>query len=510
MRRPALLALLPLLLLLPACGGEEPPPRILVLGLDGATFDLLDPWLEAGDLPHLAALRDGGVSGDLLSVIPPLSPPAWSTAATGVNPGAHGVFDFFRLDPDSTVAYAVTGDSRRVPGVWSLFSDAGRRAGILNIPVTDPPDPIDGYAVAGFPHPDTTGWAHPPELEDRLRADGYQLDELNQVLRDGEERAFADHMLHGLRARRAAAETLLREYPDLDLHWIVFTATDRAQHFFWRFMEEEHPFHDPALAGEFGGFLHDLWVEVDDAVGSLVAIAREQAAADGRDLAVLVISDHGMAPVHRAFRPQSFLRHPPDGSEPITEAYSLENDASILYVPKHGRERNATLSEGEHDRMADEVVRRILAARDPEGGAAPALFGARSEDIYTGRYTALAPDIVFLWREPYYFVNEAGDKDPFGTPKFTFSAHHAPAGIVIAHGPMFRRGTVEGRQSLLDIAPTLLHLGGLPVAGYMEGAVLTPFLDPAWLEAHPVAVDGSEAREVGSDEEGMRAIPYLQ
>jgi predicted AlkP superfamily phosphohydrolase/phosphomutase len=89
-RRFGLLGLVVILAGLPGCGTPtDPPPKVLVIGLDGATFDLLTPWMEQGELPRLRALRDGGISGELLSVIPPLSPPAWTTAATGVNPGKH-------------------------------------------------------------------------------------------------------------------------------------------------------------------------------------------------------------------------------------------------------------------------------------------------------------------------------------------------------------------------------------------------------------------------------------
>jgi predicted AlkP superfamily phosphohydrolase/phosphomutase len=498
--------------LAPGCGGSDPPgTKVLVIGLDGADFTLIGPWMDAGRLPRLRAIRDEGISGPLLSVIPPLSPPAWTTAATGVNPGRHGIFDFFRMDPDSLVAYTETAASRRVPGVWTLLSEAGRRVGILNMPMTDPPDPVDGFQIGGLPHPDSTGFAYPAPLEARLHAEGYRLDRMGEALIPGEEAALEAEILDTFRRRSRLALALGEENPDLDLYWVVFTGTDRMQHFFWKFMEPEHPFHDPGLAPRFGDSILRLYEEVDRVVGELVDQARSQAQGQGRELAVLVISDHGFYGVHRAFRPQSFLRNPPSGEEPITQAYSLETNASMLFVPERGRERNAVLSPEEHDALADTILRRMLEARDPESGASPIAFGARREDVYRGLYVDKAPDLVFLARPPYYLIHEEGDKEPFGTPEFSFSAHHGFRGILMAQGPMFRKGVLEGRQGLIDLAPTLMYLAGEPVPGYMEGEVLTGLIDAGYLDAHPVVRDASESVETGSEDlEPIRAIPYVQ
>jgi predicted AlkP superfamily phosphohydrolase/phosphomutase len=494
------------------CGGHRPPPpKILVIGLDGADWHLIGPWMDAGKLPRLRAIRDEGVSGPLLSTIPPLSPPAWTTAATGVNPGRHGIFDFFRMDFDSLTGYTETAASRRVPGVWTLLSENGRRVGVVNMPMTDPPDPVNGFQIAGMPHPDSLGFAYPPQLEARLHAEGYHLDRMGEALIQGEEADLESEILTTFRRRAKTALALGAENPDLDFYWVVFTGTDRMQHFFWKFMEPDHPFYDPKLAPRFGDSILRLYEEVDTAVGDLVDQARAQARSQGRELAVVVVSDHGFYGVHRVFRPQSLLKNPPDGEKPITEAYCMETNASMIYVPERGRERGATLSPREHDAVVDEILKRMLAARDPETGASPILFGAKREDVYRGLYVDKAPDLLFVARRPYYMMNEAGDKAPFGTPDISFSAHHGFRGILMAQGPMFRKGTLEGKQSLLDLSPTFMYLAGLPVPGYMEGEVLTGMLDPAYVDTHPVVRDTTEAAETGSDDlERIKAIPYVQ
>ena len=119
-------------------------------------------------------------------MIPYLSPPAWASAATGVNPGRHGIYDFHRLDPDSMVAYFETAKSRRSPSVWALLSDAGRRVGILNIPLTDTPEEVNGFLVAGMPHGDSLGYAYPGEVETELHHEGYRLDRMGEALIEGQ------------------------------------------------------------------------------------------------------------------------------------------------------------------------------------------------------------------------------------------------------------------------------------------------------------------------------------
>ena len=333
---------------------------------------------------------------------------------------------------------------------------------------------------------------------------------MGEALIPGAEADLEAEILDTFRRRRDLALDLGARHPDLDLYWVVFTGTDRIQHFFWKFMETDHPFHDPALAERFGDSILGLYREVDAAVGALVDQARTQAAAADRELAVLVLSDHGFYGVHRAFRPQSFLRHPPDGAEPITDAYSLETNASLIQVPVRGRERNATRSPADQDALVDTILERMTAVQDPKTGEHPVRFGARRETLYRGRYVDKAPDLIFLPRQPYYLINEAGDKEPFGTPEFSFSGHHDLRGILIAAGPMFGQGRLEGRQGLLDLAPTLMYLTGLPVPGYLEGRILEPIFTRAYREAHPAIRDTTGARETGGDPEMIESIPYVQ
>src|SRR5467141_3249997 len=100
-------------------------PRVCIIGWDGATFDLIRPWIAEGKLPTLARLMADGASGPLRSTMPPMTFPAWSSFLTGKNPGKHGIFDFTRLRPGSYELEFVNGSQRRAASFWRLLSEAG-------------------------------------------------------------------------------------------------------------------------------------------------------------------------------------------------------------------------------------------------------------------------------------------------------------------------------------------------------------------------------------------------
>src|SRR3989454_5339778 len=128
-------------------------PRLLIVGLDAATFDLICPWIAEGKLPNLAALMKDGAWGRLASILPPITPPAWTSFMTGKNPGKHGIFHFVETERDSYAMNYTNGGSRRSPTVWKLLNAAGFSVGTMNIPFTYPPEALDGFQISGLHTP---------------------------------------------------------------------------------------------------------------------------------------------------------------------------------------------------------------------------------------------------------------------------------------------------------------------------------------------------------------------
>ena len=145
------------------------PPKLIILGLDSATWDLLGPWIDAGRLPHFAKIRSQGCNGHLKSIFPPITPGAWTSFLTGSNPGKHGIFNFTESKPGAYDIGFVVGGMRKVPTLWRLLSDAGMSVGTVNIPFTYPPEELNGYQISGADTPsERCDFVYPPELRKEL------------------------------------------------------------------------------------------------------------------------------------------------------------------------------------------------------------------------------------------------------------------------------------------------------------------------------------------------------
>ena len=156
-----------------ACGARPFPPiarRVLVIGLDGATFDILSPLMAEGRMPKMAEAVAGGASGILRSTVPPITPAAWTTFLTGKQPGTHGIIDFERYDVRTNqLALNSTRCLDHVRTLWKIVGDQGLKVGSVNVPMTFPAVPVNGFLVSGFetPGPDSD-FVYPALLKDEI------------------------------------------------------------------------------------------------------------------------------------------------------------------------------------------------------------------------------------------------------------------------------------------------------------------------------------------------------
>ena len=213
-------------------------PRVLAIGLDGASFELLDPWLESGEMPHLAALVTRGASGGLESVIPPLTPPAWTSAATGVNPGKHGVYNFLRPKFGRPVTEFFGTADWKAPALWDFLAARGIPSIVLHLPATYPPRPVHGALVAGLPLTNVEAnstW--PPGLKDELRHEipGYRLFPDTMLLRTDRDAYYRD-AVDTLRAQTDEVLYLMA-HREWSLLFTLWHMGDSLKHFFWEDME---------------------------------------------------------------------------------------------------------------------------------------------------------------------------------------------------------------------------------------------------------------------------------
>lgn len=510
------------------------PRRVLVIGLDGATFDLIKPWAAAGELPTLDRLLHEGAHGPLLSTIPPMTAPAWTSFATGTNPGKHGLYDWIAREAGSYRFSAVTAANATAPTIYTLLSQAGRRVCSLNIPMTYPPMPVNGVMVSGLPAPSTqVTLTFPPGLYDEILeavGDYILYPDPGQAYSDAGVDAFLELLYRTTDLRARTLDFLCRREP-WDFAMAVFNGTDTVSHALWKYMDPEHPLHDPSRAAHYGNAIRDYYRFLDQHLATIVERLED-------DTTLIVMSDHGFGPFHKFIHVNNWLMR--EGlmhlkSEPRarlkgalfrlgmapmnvydmlmrlglgalkrevvrgqgqgllkalflsfedvdwqrTVAYSLGNVGQIT-LNVAGREPFGAVQPGaDYERVRDAIIARLWQLRDPEGGEQVVEAVYRREEIYSGDQTERAPDIVFIPRRLEYFgfgEYEFGSHKIIEAMKRGISGTHRMNGIFLAYGAGIQPGvTVEGAQ-IVDLAPTILHLMGEPIPDHMDGRVFHEIL----------------------------------
>jgi Tfp pilus assembly protein PilF/predicted AlkP superfamily phosphohydrolase/phosphomutase len=286
--------------------------KVLIVGWDGADWEIVDPLMAAGRMPNLERLVRGGVRAKFLSISPMLSPVIWTSIATGVEPARHGVMDF--LTPAAGGASEpVTSRSRKVPTVWELLSSAGAPVGVIGWWATWPASPVEGYMVTdrvayqlfGYSADPRSaeGKTWPPSLYDVVRPLVVQPDAIpwSAVVPylDGERRApgsfDADErtLLDEFRTLLASTQTYVdvalamrREIP-VRFEAVYFEGTDTVGHLFMPYRSPRLPSVEASRYASFHDVVDRYYETADRMLGRLL---------EGRDdWTVIVCSDHGFA-----------------------------------------------------------------------------------------------------------------------------------------------------------------------------------------------------------------------
>ncbi|TMB44131.1 MAG: hypothetical protein E6J55_10475 [Deltaproteobacteria bacterium] len=495
--------------------------NVLIIGLDGATWRVLEPWARAGRLPHLAGLMARGSWGTLRSTVPALTLPAWSSLTTGRNPGAHGVFAFRRLAPDryDSPGLASTSDLR-APTLWEIAGRAGRRAGIINVPPSYPIRPLNGFVVSCLLTPPGECFTHPPELASELG--GYRIDlqpPRGVALDEAVNREQALAYLQGLRrltsGRTAAALHLMRTRPT-DVLGVVFYAPDRIQHCFWTYVDG-----GVAPDTEVATAVAGVYAALDQGLGDLTEAA-------GPEATVILVSDHGFGPkpshavhVNRWLADAGFLRQRPLWTlrrkvirkvlprswrsrldvidhilvhRPRSRAWAdtLEPGTAAVWIHVAGRYPYGCVGPGaEYEAVRTEIVTGLQALRGPEGEP---VFQAvhRREELYHGRYVGEAPDVTAVCAPRFGVVYHSLRRDLGQRALFSafreegFSGAHDAMGIYLFAGPQVRPHGRHCEYPIESIAPTALHLLGLAIPRGMDAPACTSLLDPDFLRRAPL------------------------
>ena len=280
--------------------------KVFVLGLDGATLDVMMPMIERGELPAFRKIMANGGYGRLRSVVPPLSPPAWVSFATGKDPGKHGIIGFTRMIPNSYDLALVSGQDNRSQTIWEVLSKAGKKVIVLNVPMTYPPKSVNGLMISGLDTPDVhSNFTYPSSLKDEIfsRFPDYKINlQLGGYLQsDRRRRTALDMIFDNIESRYRVAEYLMERYP-WDFFIVKFNNPDIVQHHFWKYMDPDHPEYDPRCGRDFKGAISSVYKKLD----WVAACFMKKLA---KDTTFMVMSDHGAgARINKAVYVNEWLR----------------------------------------------------------------------------------------------------------------------------------------------------------------------------------------------------------
>lgn len=534
--------------------------KVLFIGLDGATFDVLDPLIDRGLMPRLKRFMDEGVRGPLETTIPPITPTAWVSWMTGKNPGKHGVFEFLLRRKGSGALPDTPVSSRSRDGLpfWDILGHMGKQAIVTNVPCTYPPAMTNGVMVADFLTPrGRRDFTYPESLVDEIesRFGPYEL-YITEVYTPGNVDKILNQLFTELEYKTKVNRYLLENYG-----WDVFAThywgTDRFQHELWHLLDETHPSFDQREHDAHISRIHEYWHAVDSTLGELFDVADD-------DATVYMGSDHGFGPIEKflcfnvwlidegllvlkrdamtLFKRAIFrLGLTPDLayrsamkmglahlrlSVGVTNRSKLMKLANLLmlsledvdwsrtvafskgnygqiFINLRGREEHGIVEPGtEYERVMREVTEKLRALVDPE--TRQLLIGPiwRREDLYTGPHIEQSPDIQFLpsdmANKPLGTLDLTSNK--FITPVYGNTGDHRMNGIMLGRGPELRRGTrVEGAR-IIDYAPTILYSFGVEIPSDIDGRVLEEIFTEDYLAGNPVRISGTEGLDYHAPE----------
>lgn len=506
--------------------------RVLVIGLDGATWDLLDPWITQGRLPNLGKLKERGCTGDLLSTIHPVTTPAWTSFMTGKNQGGHGIYDHVQRKEGSYNLEVMDATRIGSPLLFDYLGAENKRSISINMPLTFPPRALNGLMVSGLfgtlVGPEIT---YPPELFARIAqiSPGYVVHPDYDPRADRPLEKYVGDLLKSIDDRTAVAEKLLAEEV-WDLALVVYTATDQIQHAFWRDMDDEQgdsPFKDA---------IFNIYKRIDDHLPRLLKHIDDQTL-------VLVMSDHGAGVLHGFVNINRWLadegllavrsgvesslrsrlitqaaaaykRYLPAAlrasirknmqdqftgakarmetelfSAAIdwqkTQAYSIGAGGNI-FINLAGREPLGTVEPGEaYEQLRERIRSRIKNLKAPDGSPLVKDVLAR-EEIYQGPFHSQAPDLVIVWHDYGWWGRARYNQSDLKLFEIRYNwdfsslpltGSHRPEGVLMAAGPAIPTQSRITDAYLIDLAPTILAYMGIAVPQSMHGLVLERLFD---------------------------------
>lgn len=464
-------------------------PKVFVIGLDCAPPELLfKQWRN--ELPNLKSLFDDGALSTMYSSTPAITVPAWSSMTSSKDPGELGFYGFRnRADYSYDNRYIATSLAVKEKRVWDFLGEAGKKCTLVGVPQTYPIRPVNGNLISSFLTPSTTSsriqWTYPEslqkEIQDLLAPEVYDVD-VPQYRTD--DKAFLLRQINDMTRKRFRVLRYLLDNKPWDFFMYVEMGVDRIHHGLWAHHDSSHRNHDPA--SPYVNSIKDYYHFIDQEIGTLL----ERLPGNTH---IIVISDHGVKKMEGGICINEWLRQagyltlfddPSEGRlssfEKVevdwskTKAWGDGGYYGRIFFNVEGREPNGTIPPDDYDAFSDMLTEEIRDIPTPDGSPLDTkVFNPRK--VYR-TVRGVAPDLLVYfdnlgWRSVGSFGH--GDIWTFKNDTGPDDANHAVNGIY-AYIPPERNlnGRTLPDTQLMDFAPTILDIFGLPIPPDMQGKLI--------------------------------------
>jgi predicted AlkP superfamily phosphohydrolase/phosphomutase len=445
-------------------------PRVAIIGLDCGAPKLLFEDL-ADEVPNLRKIFANGMYGDLASITPPITVPAWACAMTGKTPGQLGIYGFRnRKDTSYDGLQVATSLSVKEPAVWDMLGAAGKRSLLIGVPPGfPPPKEFPGWRVACFlTPPSAERYAFPAELETEIEEELGENEYIFDIPNFRQQGAdfVMDQIFKMTERRFQVARRLIKTKP-WDFFMMVEMGLDRLHHCFWQFYDPRHPLYE--AGNRYETAFHDYYRFLDKEIGTLLEVLPE-------DVITIAMSDHGARPMMGGLCFNDWLIQ--EGylvlKEPVREITPIA-DADIdwsrtvawgdggyygrCFLNIKGREPNGIVEPSQYETLRNEMIAKLEALPGPDGLPMGTKVH-KPQDVYP-EVRGVAPDLIVYfgdldWRSVgavgnpsiYTFENDTGTDG---------ANHDRTAFFSMVNLPGQTMGRVEG-MSLVDVGPSVLSL----------------------------------------------------
>ncbi|MBU0496833.1 MAG: alkaline phosphatase family protein [Candidatus Thermoplasmatota archaeon] len=443
--------------------------KVIIIGLDCGTPQLIFDWYR-DDLPNISKMMDRGTWGPLKSIIPPITVPAWTSMMSSKNAGDLGIYGFRSRKPgadynDMDIAHAGLIKEKRA---WDFLGEAGKKVGLLGVPHTYPPSPVNGMLVTSFLTPDTSvDFTYPLELKKEIQEmvapDDYIFDFANRS-KESPEKVL--EQIYKMTDQRQKIMKHWVQNKEWDFLMMVEMGVDRIHHYLWQYIDPEHK--DYTAGNPYEDMIKEYYQHIDTFIGELQELAP-------KNTTFYIVSDHGAKRMEGMFVINEWLidngylklNKMPDEPTSIqkcdvdwenTKAWGWGGFYGRLFLNIAGREPLGVVKPEDADALLSEIRDKLTAVKGPQGQQIEHQIYKPKELFPDG--IGDAPDLMIFWGDLYWKI--AGtigwnslyiDQDDRG---LDFGVHDW-SGVFVKYNPSVRGQGKRDDLHILDVAPSVLH-----------------------------------------------------